>query len=156
MSAVCFLVANYMFQGTPDKTQLLIAMGSRPMMAVALLFIALSFTLQSMRLRDIGWDPVCIIPCWIALLMIDHLVASKIPAWSVGHDHESTVVGALINLVLWLALTFWPGGSAADAPEPAIITAHQAFDNLARRATTRSATAARIARVTERPIARWT
>ena len=29
-------------------------------------FGAATFTLQSMRIRDIGWDPVCVIPAWFA------------------------------------------------------------------------------------------
>jgi uncharacterized membrane protein YhaH (DUF805 family) len=156
MTGICFVVADYLFQGTPDKTQIVIAMSSRPVMAAALLFAALSFILQSMRLRDIGWDPVCIIPCWIALLIIDHLVAGRIPAWSVGTDHEGTVVGALVNLGLWLALTFWPSGRGNDEPEPAIVTTRQTFDNLPRRANSNSVISARIARVTERQVARWT
>lgn len=156
MTGICFVIADYMFQGAPDKTQLMIAMSSRPVVAAAFLFAAVSFILQSMRLRDIGWDPVCIIPCWIALLIIDHLVASKVPAWSVGTDHQGTVLGALVNLVLWLALTFWPSGNGDHASEPAIVTARQTFDNLSRRASTSSVASARIARVTERPVERWT
>ncbi len=63
-----------------------------------------------MRIRDIGWDPVCVIPLWVAILMVDSVVAGRIPAWSLGRDHHGTVVGALVNLVLFLAMMFWPGG----------------------------------------------
>src|SRR5450631_3556725 len=38
--------------------------------------------LQAMRFRDIGWDPVCVIPAWIAITIVDQVVATKVPAWS--------------------------------------------------------------------------
>ena len=38
-----------------------------------------TFTLQSMRIRDIGWDPVCVIPAWIAIVIVDKVVAGRIP-----------------------------------------------------------------------------
>jgi len=55
-------------------------------------------------------DPVCVIPSWIAILIVDKLIAGKIPAWSLGPEQHGTIVGALINLALFLALLFWPGG----------------------------------------------
>jgi hypothetical protein len=88
-------------------------------------YVVATLTLQSMRFRDIGWDPVCVIPAWIALLAVDKLVAAKIPAWSLGEGHHATIVGALVNFGLLLALTFWPSGGysgptyapqAPDAP----------------------------------------
>jgi uncharacterized membrane protein YhaH (DUF805 family) len=90
-----------------------------PVMAALVGFAWASFTLQSMRIRDIGWDPVCIIPGWIAMTIVDHLVANKFPAWSVGRLHHGTVVGSLVNLALFCALAFWPGGDH-DASLPAL------------------------------------
>jgi hypothetical protein len=84
-----------------------------PTIAAIVFFGWMTFTLQSMRIRDIGWDPVCVIPAWIAILIIDKVVAGRIPAWSVGQDHNGTAVGALVNLGLFLALLFWPGGDYA-------------------------------------------
>src|SRR5579863_10147718 len=69
-----------------------------------------------MRIRDIGWDPVCIIPAWIALSAVDHAVAFKIPAWSFGHQHHGTMVGVMVNLAFILALTFWPSGEFEASP----------------------------------------
>jgi hypothetical protein len=86
-----------------------------PTLAAIVFFALASFTLQSMRIRDIGWDPVCVIPAWIAIVIIDKLIAGKIPAWSLDHQHNGTVVGGLVNLGLVLALTFWPSG---DFEEP--------------------------------------
>jgi uncharacterized membrane protein YhaH (DUF805 family) len=157
MTGICFAVAASLFQGTPDRTQLMIAMGSRPVIAAIVLFAVFTFILQSMRLRDIGWDPVCVIPCWIALLMIDHLVADKIPAWSLGQEHYGTAIGALVNLVLWLALTFWPGGAENDGAAPAVFgPPRRTFGDKARPANTSSVAAARIARASEGHVVRWT
>jgi uncharacterized membrane protein YhaH (DUF805 family) len=95
-----------------------------PLIGIVVIFALASFMLNSMRLRDIGWDPVCVIPLWIALAVLDRVIAAKIPAVSLGHDHPGTIVGALVNLGLVLALMFWPSGSREtwtpnfDAPPP--------------------------------------
>ena len=47
------------------------SLSSWQIITAAILFIWLSFTLHSMRIRDIGWDPVCVIPGWIAVAIID-------------------------------------------------------------------------------------
>jgi uncharacterized membrane protein YhaH (DUF805 family) len=86
-----------------------------PVIVIAVMFGLATFMLQSMRFRDIGWDPVCVIPGWIALAIVDSVVAAKIPAVSLGHEHHGTIVGALANLGLVLALTFWPSGSQETA-----------------------------------------
>jgi hypothetical protein len=88
-----------------------------PILAAAAVFAWATFTLQSMRIRDIGWDPVCVIPAWIAILIVDALVAIKIPAFSLGQEHLGTIVGALTNLALLLALLFWPSGDY-QSPTP--------------------------------------
>jgi hypothetical protein len=93
-----------------------------PVIGLAALFGVISFTLQSMRFRDIGWDPVCVIPTWIAILAVDFAVARKFPGLSLGPEHYGTVVGGLVNLVMSLALLFWPSGdfdgSAPDIRSP--------------------------------------
>jgi uncharacterized membrane protein YhaH (DUF805 family) len=116
-----------------------------PLVGIVVIFALASFMLNSMRFRDIGWDPVCVIPLWIALTFVDMVIAAKIPAVSLGHDHSGTVVGALMNLGLVLALTFWPGGShetetpnfgapprLPDAPLPRQDAAPQAASRIAR------------------------
>jgi hypothetical protein len=85
-----------------------------PVIAAMVFFGWMSFTLHAMRIRDIGWDPVCVIPVWIAIMIVDNLVAGKIPAWSLGQDHRWTAVGALVNLLLPLALMFWPSGDGVS------------------------------------------
>ena len=81
-----------------------------PVIMLALVFMWVSFTLQSMRFRDIGWDPVCVIPGWIALMLVDMVVATKIPAWALTPEQHGTIVGAVVNFGLFMALLFWPSG----------------------------------------------
>ena len=115
MTALCYAVASYVYQASPRILQEPAVMMTWPVIAAGIGFLWATFMLQSMRIRDIGWDPVCVIPAWIAILIIDKLVADKIPAWSLDRDHNGTVVGGLLNFGLILALTFWPGGESEDA-----------------------------------------
>ena len=68
-----------------------------PLIGVGAIFLLISFMLQSMRFRDIGWDPVCVIPAWIAIVVIDALVAARFPALSIGRDHHGTIIGAVVK-----------------------------------------------------------
>jgi uncharacterized membrane protein YhaH (DUF805 family) len=86
------------------------------MIILMVVFGFATFALQSMRFRDIGWDPVCVIPAWIAVLIIDAVLATKVPAWSLGPQHSHTAIGAAVNLGMFLALCFWPGGDFEAAP----------------------------------------
>jgi uncharacterized membrane protein YhaH (DUF805 family) len=110
MTAICFAIATYLIHLSPADLLTPASLMTWPTIAAMVFFAWMTFTLQSMRIRDIGWDPVCVIPAWIVILIIDKVVAGKIPAWSVGQEHNGTVVGALVNLGLFLALLFWPGG----------------------------------------------
>lgn len=110
-----------------------------PLIVVGAFFLLASLTLQSMRIRDIGWDPVCVIPAWIALAVVDKVVATKFPAWSIGPEQHGTIVGALVNLGLMLALMFWPSGEYTASPP--------AFGAPPRRRDAAGLTASRVARV---------
>ena len=118
MTAICFVIASYVFHINPRA---MVAPGDLlltwPVIAAMVFFGAMTFTLQSMRIRDIGWDPVCVVPAWVAIVVVDALVASKVPVWSLGPEHHGTAIGALVNLVLFLALMFWPSG---DVESPAL------------------------------------
>jgi hypothetical protein len=116
-----------------------------PLIVIGVMFWLVTFMLQSMRFRDIGWDPVCVIPLWIALIVVDRVIAAKIPAVSLGHDHPGTIVGALTNLALVVALTFWPTGS--HETETPTFSTPQAPDAPPRRQEGASLAASRIARV---------
>jgi hypothetical protein len=101
-----------------------------------------TFTLQSMRIRDIGWDPVCVIPAWLALMFVDHVAAGRFPAWAIGQENQGTMVGGAVNLALLLALTFWP-----SAESEGVYT--NPFEPPPRAVSKPSASAQRLARVSQ-------
>jgi uncharacterized membrane protein YhaH (DUF805 family) len=147
MTAICFVIATYVFQHTPKGMLSTANLLTWPVIAAIVFFGWMTFTLQSMRIRDIGWDPVCIIPGWIALLIVDKLVASKIPAWSFDHDRNGTIVGALVNFGLILALTFWPSGDY-ESPSPTFTETRRKPDQPSSRSRASSVSEERIARAT--------
>ncbi len=87
------------------------------LVAAPVLWVSLS--LYARRWRDIGLDPLYLIPGWIVLEIADALVAARVPAWSLA-EHGGTALGALVNAGLTLALFFWPGREGADAAPPTI------------------------------------
>ena len=145
MTAICFAIASYVFQNSRGAMLSPAAlMAAWPTIAAMVFFGWMTFTLQCMRIRDIGWDPVCVIPAWVAILIVDKFVAGKIPAWSLGQEHNGTVVGGLVNLALVLALTFWPSG---DYERP-FNDAYRTPDKPAPKPGPTSVAAERIARAT--------
>jgi uncharacterized membrane protein YhaH (DUF805 family) len=110
MTAICFVVAMSVFRNaTPANFRPDDLLRNGGMIAAMAFFALATITLYSMRFRDIGWDPVCVVPAWIALMIVDYVVAMKFPAYAIGQEHTGTMVGAIANLVLTLALLFWPG-----------------------------------------------
>jgi uncharacterized membrane protein YhaH (DUF805 family) len=144
ITVMTFAVASTSLHGLAQGASLSQMKG--PLIGIVLMFALASFMLYSMRFRDIGWDPVCVIPLWIALVVVDRVIAAKIPAVSLGHDHPGTIVGVLVNLGLVLALLFWPSGAhetetpnfgappprLPDAPLPRQEAATQAASRIAR------------------------
>jgi uncharacterized membrane protein YhaH (DUF805 family) len=116
MAGLCFPIATTIYRTTSRGMPLSFEQMAWPVIAVGIVFMLASFSLQCMRVRDIGWDPVCVLPTWITILIIDKLVATKIPAWSLGDEHNGTIVGGLVNLGFMLALLFWPSASPAASP----------------------------------------
>lgn len=144
MTAIIFAVASMAYHGNARAIPLSVQDMQWPLIALAVTFCLVTFTLQSMRFRDIGWDPVCVVPGWIALMIIDRLIATKIPAVSLGLEHNGTIVGALTNLGLFLALMFWPGsGHETAAPT----SGARPSDAPPRRQDAGSMAASRVARV---------
>ena len=117
-----------------------------PAVAVTIVFTWMTLMLQSMRIRDIGWDPACVIPAWMAIPIIDKLVAGQIPAWAVGQGSHATSVGTLINVALVLALMFWP---SEDEEGPVFPEIPRRPEGQPQRTDARSVPAERIARATE-------
>ena len=110
MTGLCFLVVFSLFATGARGAQPTFEMVKGPAIGLGALFGVVTLTLQSMRVRDIGWDPVCVIPTWIAILAVDFAVARKFPGLSLGPEHYGTAVGGLFNLVMTLVLLFWPSG----------------------------------------------
>ena len=105
------VVGNFLINNNKSASQL-----AWPLIVLAVIFVAASLSLQCMRIRDIGWDPVLVMPTWIAICIVDHLVATKIPSLSLDPFHSGTVVGSLFNLGMVLALWFWPSGDHVASP----------------------------------------
>jgi uncharacterized membrane protein YhaH (DUF805 family) len=114
MTAICFVIAVSGFVHFPKgaQPQLSWAALSWPIIGAAAFFMVVTFMLQSMRIRDIGWDPVCVIGGWIAVMVIDVIVATKIPALALGPGHHATIVSSFVNLAMTGVLLFWPGDHA--------------------------------------------
>jgi uncharacterized membrane protein YhaH (DUF805 family) len=110
MTAICFVVATSALRNVnPANVRPDDLLKSSGMIAAMVFFALATITLYSMRFRDIGWDPVCVVPAWIALMIVDYVVAMKFPHLAMGQEHTGTVVGSIVYLVLTLALLFWPG-----------------------------------------------
>lgn len=116
MTAICFAIVMTMLRTTsPSMIRPEDFTRNWAVIAAMVFFTLATFMLQSMRIRDIGWDPVCVIPTWIALMVVDHVVAGRFPAWAIGQEHQGTMVGGLVNVALLLALTFWPSAESEGA-----------------------------------------
>lgn len=110
MTAICWVVAISVLRNVnPASFRPEDLLKSSGMIAAMVVFALATVTLYSMRFRDIGWDPVCVVPAWIALMIVDYVVALKFPHLAIGQEHTGTIVGGIVNLVLTLALLFWPG-----------------------------------------------
>jgi uncharacterized membrane protein YhaH (DUF805 family) len=116
MTGICFVVGRQTFQGATNGLPLSIDSFKGPAIVIGIIFMAITLTLQSMRIRDIGWDPVCGIPGWVAILIIDMMVAKKFPGLSLGPEQHDTAISAIVNLGLLLALLFWPSADYESSP----------------------------------------
>jgi uncharacterized membrane protein YhaH (DUF805 family) len=118
-----------------------------PLIVPTVGFLLIKYTLKSMRIRDMGWDPVCVVPAWIALGIVDSVIASKVPTWSIGHAHHGTIVGVTIQFALIIALMFWPSGGF-EAPTSALGGSQRTPQGPSQRSNATSPSAARMARGT--------
>jgi len=142
MTAICFAIAMAALRTTsPSMVRPEDLTRNWAIIAAMVFFSVATFILQSMRIRDIGWDPVCVIPALIALMIVDHVAAGRFPAWAIGQEHQGTMLGGLVNLALLLALTFWPSAVTEAYTNP--------FERPARAISKPSTSDARIARVSQ-------
>jgi uncharacterized membrane protein YhaH (DUF805 family) len=115
MAMICFaMVMNGLVHFTKGirPEQMSWAMLGWPILGATAFFMLATFTLQAMRIRDIGWDPVIVIGGWIALMVIDVIVATKMPALALGPGQHTTAVSGLVNFAMTGILLFWPGNDA--------------------------------------------
>ena len=75
------------------------------LLVVLPVYLWFSLALQAKRFRDIGWDPLYVIPGWIFANMVGGLVSVAFPT-----VHWIPAIGLLLNLFMSCALLFWPSG----------------------------------------------
>jgi uncharacterized membrane protein YhaH (DUF805 family) len=111
-----------------------------PILAFVAFCMAGYFMLAAMRFRDIGWDPIIMVCGWITVMVVDPLIASRVPALAL-EKHDGTIVGGLINFGLVVILLFWPGGDRVSStpmfddpapPRPRASNATVSSDRMAR------------------------
>ena len=112
MLAAGVALASQGYIHAPRGSQVSLSALGWPALLAVLLFVFGTIALQSMRIRDIGWDPVCVIPAWITVLIVDAIVAAKMPSLALGPGHYGTVVSSIVHLVMTGILFLWPSSDA--------------------------------------------
>lgn len=69
-------------------------------------YLWFSLAFQAKRIRDIGWNPVYVMPGWVALVAFCGMVGHAIPGLA--------LFGSLFNLAMALCLLFWPSRPTGD------------------------------------------
>ena len=64
-----------------------------PAIALTGIFMWMTLMLQSMRIRDIGWDPAWVVPAWMTIPVNDKLVVGHFPAWALGQGGQGPPSG---------------------------------------------------------------
>ncbi|MHC2435035.1 DUF805 domain-containing protein [Bradyrhizobium sp. USDA 4451] len=150
VTGIGFLLLVYGITGNAPasgRTDVLLAQAaSSPALIFAFYgMLVVCFMLQSMRVRDIGWDPVCVMAAWIALMVLDRAIAGRFPEHALTYQHTATVVGTAVNGVMNLVLTFWPGSGHADEASP--MPRESGSDGMFDRNNTPAAAGSRMARI---------
>jgi uncharacterized membrane protein YhaH (DUF805 family) len=102
--------------GTPGPAALmrLGVMALLALLVIAPIYFWISFSLQARRFRDIGWEPVFVIPAWIGAGIVDRLVVMSAPKAAVIDGSGVSWFGLILNLGLGGCLLFWPGKPPFD------------------------------------------
>jgi uncharacterized membrane protein YhaH (DUF805 family) len=112
------VVVGLLFVGLRQSMGVLPAAGVCLMLALLALPAAawIGFSLQARRFRDIGWEPVFVIPAWIFIMAVDRAFAGGMSTttFSVEQLLNQTILGQLFNLAMVLCLLFWPGRTYTD------------------------------------------
>jgi uncharacterized membrane protein YhaH (DUF805 family) len=100
--------------GGPDAMATLRPTALYCIVVLGLPYLWISFSLQSRRLRDIGWEPIFVIPAWIGLEMLDRLAVWAAPQIAAAPQGKVSWLSLLLNAGLGLCLLFWPGRPSFD------------------------------------------
>ncbi|MEY9268720.1 uncharacterized membrane protein YhaH (DUF805 family) [Bradyrhizobium elkanii] len=132
---------------------LLAQASSSPVLVIAFYgMLVICFMLQSMRVRDMGWDPVCVMAAWIALLVLDRAIAGRFPEYALTYQHTETVVGAAVNGAMNIVLLVWRSGGYFEEPPP--LPSNGSGDGLFERRSTPAAGGSRVGADRQRRIRR--
>ena len=86
-----------------------------PIIAFVVFWRATTCSLRAFSRHRMGDPIIVMVSCWIAVVALDPLIASRVPAMAL-EKHDGTVVGGLINLGLIVILLFWPSGDHVGSP----------------------------------------
>jgi uncharacterized membrane protein YhaH (DUF805 family) len=113
---VAIFLVTFVGVGQPTGATLLRAglLGFAALAVAFPLYLWVSFSLQARRFRDIGWEPVFVIPAWIGAGILDRLAVMGAPQIAVIHGSGVSWFGLLLNLGLGGCLLFWPGKPPLD------------------------------------------
>ena len=112
MTLISLAIAGVVFHLNPPGTEISDDQIAIPVICILPVFLWVTCNVQSMRIRDMGWNPAYVIPAWVLVIAADKVLAIVEPTWSVGEHHNETAIGVFTNFALTVALLFWP--SAPD------------------------------------------
>lgn len=93
------LVPHGVTRGSAGSTAYLLIL----LLAVLPIYLWFSLALQAKRFRDMGWDPLYVIPGWIFANMVGGALFMAFLT-----VHSIPWIGLLFNLFMSCALLFWP------------------------------------------------
>jgi len=113
--AVVAVMAIFGGQSLDRASAMRAGLGLIPVMLIAVpVYLWISFSLQARRFRDIGWEPVFVVPAWFIFDLLDRFAVMGAPQIAVSHASGVSWLGLLVNLGLGLCLLFWPGRKFED------------------------------------------
>jgi uncharacterized membrane protein YhaH (DUF805 family) len=84
MTAIIFAAESFAFRDTAAGSTLSTNLIILPALCLVPFVLWVTVSLQSMRIRDIGWNPAYVVPAWLLICALDAYVASEVPEWAVG------------------------------------------------------------------------
>jgi uncharacterized membrane protein YhaH (DUF805 family) len=113
VGGLAFAAAGGHSEGPPSMLAIVVV-GLAILVLVGPLYVWISFSLQARRFRDIGWEPVVVIPGWIGVNIIDRLAVMGAPQIAIMPGAGISWLTVIVGLFFSGALLFWPGRSESD------------------------------------------